>query len=184
MPRQKDVEPYLPVANVGKLMKASVDSNVKVARDSKQLVQECLSEFIMFMTYRANQICLESGRKTISGGDIVRSSASLGFDSYTPYLSAYGQRTVQLRKKVKLDKVAPPEPPVTLDVSPQALARVYPHDVTAIPGCPPEMPVHSQLVQNMALAPPPAASVSERLYPRRQSPSGDSVDRSGSSSSQ
>lgn len=40
----------LPLANVAKLMKQVLPENAKIAKDAKETVQECVSEFISFVT--------------------------------------------------------------------------------------------------------------------------------------
>ncbi len=43
-------ERLLPLANVAKLMKQVLPENAKIAKDAKETVQECVSEFISFVT--------------------------------------------------------------------------------------------------------------------------------------
>ena len=40
----------LPIANVSRIMKQAVPSNAKIAKDAKETVQKCVSEFISFVT--------------------------------------------------------------------------------------------------------------------------------------
>ena len=46
----KEQERYLPIANISRIMKGALPKNAKIAKDSKELVQECVSEFIAFIT--------------------------------------------------------------------------------------------------------------------------------------
>lgn len=41
---------YLPVANIGRIMKKALPGNAKVAKDAKEQMQVCVSEFISFIT--------------------------------------------------------------------------------------------------------------------------------------
>ena len=43
---------YLPIANVGRIMKDALSSKkeAKIARDARETVQECVSDFITFIT--------------------------------------------------------------------------------------------------------------------------------------
>lgn len=41
---------YLPIANISRIMKQALPKNAKIAKDSKESVQECVSEFISFIT--------------------------------------------------------------------------------------------------------------------------------------
>lgn len=46
----KEQDKYLPIANIARLMKKALPANAKVAKDAKETVQECVSEFISFLT--------------------------------------------------------------------------------------------------------------------------------------
>ena len=41
---------YLPIANISRIMKRALPANAKIAKDAKETVQECVSEFISFIT--------------------------------------------------------------------------------------------------------------------------------------
>lgn len=41
---------FLPIANIGRIMKKALPANGKIAKDAKDTVQECVSEFISFIT--------------------------------------------------------------------------------------------------------------------------------------
>ena len=73
---------FLPIANVARIMKNAVPKNGKIAKDAKECVQECVSEFISFITSEACDKCNTENRKTINGDDIVFSLEALGFDNY------------------------------------------------------------------------------------------------------
>uniref|UniRef100_A0A915JE70 Transcription factor CBF/NF-Y/archaeal histone domain-containing protein n=1 Tax=Romanomermis culicivorax TaxID=13658 RepID=A0A915JE70_ROMCU len=64
-------ERFLPMANIGRIMKHYIPDNGKVAKDAKECMQECISEFISFITSEASERCREEKRKTISGEDIL-----------------------------------------------------------------------------------------------------------------
>jgi histone H3/H4 len=40
----------LPIANISRIMKTSLPDNAKIAKDAKECVQECVTEFIAFIT--------------------------------------------------------------------------------------------------------------------------------------
>ena len=46
----KDQDRFLPIANIGRIMRRSVPENGKIAKDAKESIQECVSEFISFIT--------------------------------------------------------------------------------------------------------------------------------------
>ena len=51
-----------------------------MARDAKECVQECASEFISFITRPLSSN--KKKRKTINGEDLLWAMQSLGFDTY------------------------------------------------------------------------------------------------------
>jgi len=46
----KEQDRVLPIANVARIMKQAVPSSAKVAKEAKETVQDCVSEFIAFVT--------------------------------------------------------------------------------------------------------------------------------------
>ncbi|KAK8579663.1 hypothetical protein V6N13_142835 [Hibiscus sabdariffa] len=46
----REQDRYLPIANISRIMKKALPSNGKFAMDAKDTVQECVSEFISFIT--------------------------------------------------------------------------------------------------------------------------------------
>lgn len=49
-PASRDQDRYLPIANISRIMKRVLPANAKIAKDAKETVQECLSEFVSFIT--------------------------------------------------------------------------------------------------------------------------------------
>lgn len=47
---RRDQDRLLPIANISRIMKRALPGNAKIAKDAKETVQECLSEFISFIT--------------------------------------------------------------------------------------------------------------------------------------
>lgn len=64
----------------------------QIAKDAKECVQECVSEFISFITSEASERCHQEKRKTINGEDILFAMSTLGFDSYVEPLKLYLQK--------------------------------------------------------------------------------------------
>ena len=85
-------ERLLPIANVARIMKRALPENAKIAKDAKECVQECVSEFIAFITSEASERCVQEKRKTINGDDILWAMQSLGFDNYCDTLRIYLQK--------------------------------------------------------------------------------------------
>ena len=46
----REQDRLLPIANVARIMKQAVPTNAKIAKDAKDCVQQCVSEFISFVT--------------------------------------------------------------------------------------------------------------------------------------
>ncbi|GAA5973812.1 hypothetical protein JCM11641_003170 [Rhodosporidiobolus odoratus] len=85
----KEQDRYLPIANVGRIMKKCLPDTTKVSKDAKECLQECTSEFISFITSEAAERCAHEKRKTINGEDILFAMATLGFDNYSDVLKVY-----------------------------------------------------------------------------------------------
>ncbi|KAL1806662.1 hypothetical protein ACET3Z_029730 [Daucus carota] len=79
----------LPIANVGRIMKQNLPANAKVSKESKQTMQECVSEFICFVTEEASERCRRDKRKILSGDDICGAMQTLGFDNYAGTMKRY-----------------------------------------------------------------------------------------------
>ncbi len=96
---------YLPIANIDRIMKHGIPASAKISREAKETVQECVSEFISFITSeylttdfalviildfcRACEKCHLDKRKTINGDDILSAMRTLGFDPYLEPLQLY-----------------------------------------------------------------------------------------------
>ncbi|KAJ7822819.1 histone-fold-containing protein [Mycena olivaceomarginata] len=85
----REQDRFLPIANVSRIMKAAVPANTKIGKDAKECVQECVSEFISFITSEAAERSLVEKRKTIGGEDILYAMGTLGFDDYAEVLKIY-----------------------------------------------------------------------------------------------
>ena len=94
----------LPIANISRIMKNALPDNAKIAKDAKECVQECVTEFIAFITSEGNsqptrplwrltavasEKCHQEKRKTVNGEDIIFAMTSLGFENYAEVLKIY-----------------------------------------------------------------------------------------------
>ena len=84
-----DYDNYLPLANIGRIIKSNLPKDVKLSKSSKETLQECVSEFISFITSEANDKCNFEKRKIIKGEDIIYALNNLGFEKYCPILETY-----------------------------------------------------------------------------------------------
>jgi nuclear transcription Y subunit beta len=114
----REQDRFLPVANIARIMKKVLPSNHKIAKESKESIQECVSEFISFITSEASDKCQQEKRKTINGDDILWAMSTLGFDKYVDPLMKYLNK---YRESVKGEK---PEKKQKTDMPPGAKAAV------------------------------------------------------------
>ncbi|XP_042516457.1 nuclear transcription factor Y subunit B-3-like [Macadamia integrifolia] len=77
----KEQDWFLPLANVSRIMKKSLPKTTKISK-AKEIVQECVSEFISFITDEASDKCLREKKKTINGHDLLWAMTTLGFENY------------------------------------------------------------------------------------------------------
>ncbi|MBA0736861.1 hypothetical protein Gogos_010350 [Gossypium gossypioides] len=88
----KEQDRLLPIANVGRIMKQILPPNAKISKEAKETMQECVSEFISFVTGEASDKCHKEKRKTVNGDDVCWALATLGFDNYAEQLKRYLHR--------------------------------------------------------------------------------------------
>ncbi|KAI4378821.1 hypothetical protein MLD38_016250 [Melastoma candidum] len=100
----KEQDRFLPVANVGRIMKKVLPMSGKISKDAKETVQECVSEFISFVTGEASDKCQREKRKTINGDDVIWAITTLGFEDYAAPLKAY----LNKYKEMEGDRVSVP----------------------------------------------------------------------------
>ena len=105
-------------------MKGQLPGNAKISKEAKEIVQECVSEFISFVASEASDRCAGEKRKTINGADIVAAMEALGFDRYIEPLRAFldkyreklklepdGKRDAKRAKRAPAEGAAPPTAP-------------------------------------------------------------------------
>lgn len=85
----REQDRWLPIANVDRVMRSALPANSKISKDAKESMQECVSEFISFITSQAAEKCLVEKRKTLNGEDILYALHSLGFENYAQVLRIY-----------------------------------------------------------------------------------------------
>ncbi|XP_015058121.1 nuclear transcription factor Y subunit B-6 isoform X2 [Solanum pennellii] len=88
----REQDRFMPIANVMRIMRRILPPHAKISDDSKQTIQECVSEFISFVTGEANERCQCEQRKTITAEDLLWAMSKLGFDDYIEPLTFYLHR--------------------------------------------------------------------------------------------
>ncbi|XP_039136956.1 nuclear transcription factor Y subunit B-3-like [Dioscorea cayenensis subsp. rotundata] len=99
----KEQDRFLPIANVSRIMKKALPGNAKISKEAKETVQECVSEFISFITGEASDKCQREKRKTINGDDLIWAMTTLGFEEYVEPLKLYLQKF----REMEGDKLGP-----------------------------------------------------------------------------
>lgn len=97
----REQDRFLPIANISRIMKKALPANGKIAKDAKETVQECVSEFISFITSEASDKCQREKRKTINGDDLLWAMATLGFEDYIDPLKIYLSRYREMEGDTK-----------------------------------------------------------------------------------
>lgn len=85
----REQDRWLPIANVERVMRGCLPVNAKISKEAKECMQECVSEFISFITSQGAEKCSIEKRKTLNGEDILYSFYSLGFENYAEVLRIY-----------------------------------------------------------------------------------------------
>ena len=82
----------MPLNNVANIMKSVLPPGTKISKEAKQLMQDCCSELISFVTSGATEAVFEDKRKTVLGDDIIQSMYTLGFPNYSEIMTIYLQK--------------------------------------------------------------------------------------------
>ncbi|XP_037463368.1 nuclear transcription factor Y subunit B-8-like [Triticum dicoccoides] len=91
-PVVREQDRLMPIANVIRIMRRALPAHAKISDDAKEAIQECVSEFISFVTGEAIERCPMQHRKTVNAEDIVWALNRLGFDDYVVPLSVFLHR--------------------------------------------------------------------------------------------
>lgn len=114
-------------APVARIMKTALPENAKIAKEAKECMQECVSEFISFITSEgtystsqrscspaavvcrkqltsetASEKCQQEKRKTVNGEDILFAMTSLGFENYGEALKIYLARYREVSHHIRV----------------------------------------------------------------------------------
>ncbi|XP_047308031.1 nuclear transcription factor Y subunit B-1-like [Impatiens glandulifera] len=88
----REQDRFMPIANVIRIMRRILPPHAKISDDAKETIQECVSEFISFITGEANERCQREQRKTITAEDVLWAMSKLGFDDYIEPLTLFLNR--------------------------------------------------------------------------------------------
>ncbi|KAG8072209.1 hypothetical protein GUJ93_ZPchr0006g43207 [Zizania palustris] len=77
----------MPIANVIRIMRRVLPGHGKISGDAKEMIQECVSEYIIFITDEANERCQREQRMNITAEDLIWAMSRLGY--YVEPVSIY-----------------------------------------------------------------------------------------------
>ena len=80
-------------------MKAALPADTKISKEARECVQECVSEFIAFITCESCEITQLEKRKTINGEDVIKAMENLNFMEYLELVEFYNRRYKEVLKK-------------------------------------------------------------------------------------
>ncbi|KAL8032808.1 hypothetical protein ABFX02_13G120900 [Erythranthe guttata] len=122
-PARRVTNHYAPLANITRIMRRGLPPNAKIGEESKEIMQDCVTEFISFITDEANERCQGEYRKMITADDLLAAMVALGFDNYvgplTLYLNKYRAAAQELERggpstshqARAVENAPPPSPP-------------------------------------------------------------------------
>nr|XP_010321196.1 nuclear transcription factor Y subunit B-6-like [Solanum lycopersicum] len=87
-----EADRFMPIENVVRIMRNILPPHAMISDESKVAVQECISEFIGFVTDQANDDCQHEQRNTIMAEDLLSALKKIGFDDYIEPLTLYLHR--------------------------------------------------------------------------------------------
>ncbi|WOL06413.1 hypothetical protein Cni_G15147 [Canna indica] len=92
----REQDRFMPIANVIRIMRRVLPAHAKIADDAKEMIQECVSEYISFITSEANERCQREQRKTVTAEDVLWAMNKLGFDDNIAPLTLFLHRYREL----------------------------------------------------------------------------------------
>ncbi|ETW01235.1 hypothetical protein H310_06821 [Aphanomyces invadans] len=103
-----DDQLYVPQRNITKVMRAVLpqETKVKIADDAKELIQECVTEFMLYLTSETrDQAALHKRNKiALTGQDAIKAMYNLGFTTYGDVLAIYNEKILAVQKEASRTK--------------------------------------------------------------------------------
>ncbi|KAL8250554.1 hypothetical protein R6Q59_034247 [Mikania micrantha] len=92
----------LPKATMTKIIKEMLPPDVRVARDTQDLLIECCVEFINLVSSESNEVCSREDKRTIAPEHVLKALEVLGFGDYIEEVyAAYEQHKLETADTVK-----------------------------------------------------------------------------------
>ncbi|GAB2269839.1 Down-regulator of transcription 1 [Dionaea muscipula] len=87
----------LPKATMTKIIKEMLPPDVRVARDTQDLLIECCVEFINLVSSESNEVCNREEKRTIAPEHVLKALQVLGFGDYiNEVYAAYEQHKLEV----------------------------------------------------------------------------------------
>uniref|UniRef100_A0A251UZ60 Putative histone-fold protein n=1 Tax=Helianthus annuus TaxID=4232 RepID=A0A251UZ60_HELAN len=105
--RQKRMLLSQKVSTMTKIIKEMLPPDVRVARDTQDLLIDCCVEFINLVSSESNEVCSKEDRKTIAPEHVLKALQVLGFGEYIEDVyAAYEQHKLETMDPVRGGKCA------------------------------------------------------------------------------
>ncbi|XP_057538167.1 nuclear transcription factor Y subunit B-9-like [Amaranthus tricolor] len=104
-PTLREQDQYLPISNIIRIMRSILPAHAKISDEAKETLQQCVSEFISFVTEEANDRCQKQHRKTITADDLIEAMCRLGFDDFVGPLFRYLHRYRESQRETYSDPI-------------------------------------------------------------------------------
>ncbi|XP_027341169.1 nuclear transcription factor Y subunit B-8-like [Abrus precatorius] len=101
----------MPISNVTKIMRQILPINAKISESAKEMIQQCVTKYIAFVTKKAKERCQSDYRKIMNVEDLLWALEELGFDDYvgplTVFLQRYREEPILPSVKQSIDNSGP-----------------------------------------------------------------------------
>ncbi|KAL3833791.1 hypothetical protein ACJIZ3_008527 [Penstemon smallii] len=95
----------LPKATMTKIIKEMLPPDVRVARDTQDLIIECCVEFINLISSESNEVCNREDKRTIAPEHVLKALDVLGFRGYIEEVyAAYEQHRLETVDTIRTGK--------------------------------------------------------------------------------
>ncbi|XP_072980002.1 protein Dr1 homolog isoform X1 [Typha angustifolia] len=97
----------LPKATMCKIIKEMLPPDVRIARDTQDLLVECCVEFINLVSSESNDVCNREDKRTIAPEHVLKALEVLGFGEYIDEVyAAYEQHKIDTLDSPKGGKIS------------------------------------------------------------------------------
>ncbi|XP_019155265.1 PREDICTED: nuclear transcription factor Y subunit B-4-like [Ipomoea nil] len=87
--RRRAPQNDIPLSSILKIMRRAIHGNMRIADDAKETVQKCVTEFIHYVTAKANERSRLEKRKTVTADDLLWAMRALGLGNYAEVLTDF-----------------------------------------------------------------------------------------------